>query len=236
MRIDEMSSPEFAARVKDNPWVIIPLGAVEAHGRHLPLGTDSIQPQWVAERLAERTGSLLAPLLPYGNHSSTRRMPGTINLRFDTLRALVLDILESLHEQGLRRFLIVSGHAGGAHMTALKEASKELLEERDATVIVLTDYSVAAEIAPSLGIGHGDGHGGALETARVMAIRPDLVGEDMVAGEFVSPGYRIYADPERCFPEGIAGDPSVADAAMGERLNMHVVESLERMMEESVDG
>ena len=236
MRMEDMTSMEFADAVKRSPWVIIPLGATEAHGIHLPLGTDSIQPQWVADHLAERTGALVAPLLPYGNHSSTRRMPGTVALGFDTLRSLVRDILFSLSDQGVRRFLLVSGHAGSAHMTSLREACKDLVQERGARVLLLTDYELAQEKAAALGIGPHDGHGGALETARVMAIRPGAVRQTMAVGSFVSPGYRVLADPERCFPQGMAGDPSVATEAMGTELNHHVLERLVGIMEkETVD-
>lgn len=236
MRMEDMTSPEFAEAVRRSPWVIIPLGATEAHGMHLPLSTDSIQPQWVADRLAERTGALVAPLLPYGNHSSTRRMPGTVGLSFDTLRSLLRDILFSLSDQGVWRFLIISGHAGSAHMTALREACKDLVQEREAKVLLLTDYELAQERAAGLGVPSQDGHGGALETARVMAIRPGAVREPMAVGRFISPGYRVLPDPERCFPQGMAGDPSLATEAMGQELNQHVLERLVGIMEkETVD-
>ncbi|MGE4275264.1 MAG: creatininase family protein [Candidatus Methanomethylophilaceae archaeon] len=229
--MEEMTSKEFSEKLEGNPWLILPLGATEAHGVHLPLGTDSFQPQWVADRLGERTSAIVAPLLPYGNHSSTRRMPGTVNLGFDTLRALLRDILFSLADNGLRRFLLISGHAGSAHMTALREACKELVEAREVTVLLLADYDLAQEHGARCGIDPSDGHGGALETARVMAIRPDTVRQEMVRGGFVSPGYRVLPDPERCFPQGMAGDPSKATAAMGQEINLHIVDRLVEIME-----
>jgi len=231
LRMEEMTAEEFLAKMDEDTLVIVPLGATEAHGIHLPLGTDTFQPQWVADRLAEKIGALVAPALPYGNHSSTRNMPGTINLQFDTLRAVMRDILFSLADNGVKRILLLSGHAGSAHMTAIREAAKDLVALRPVKVMFLTDYDLAGEYGSRCGVDPHDGHGGAMETARVMAIRPDTVRSRMVKGEFVDPGYLVLPNPEICFPQGMAGDPSTASAEMGEKMNLYIVDRLAELIE-----
>lgn len=234
MRMEELTAEEFQERVDQNILVIVPIGATEAHGIHLPLGTDTFQPQMVADCLAKRIGALVAPALPYGNHSSTRNMPGTVNLQFDTLRALMRDILFSLADHGVKRILLLSGHAGSAHMIALREAAKELVTHRPVKVMLLTDYDLAREYASRCEVDPHDGHGGAIETARMMAIRPDCVRARMVKGEFVDPGYLVLPDPERCFPQGMAGDPRMANAEMGEKMNQYVVDRLAEIIEKEM--
>lgn len=232
--MEEMTAEEFRTRIVDNPLVIVPLGATEAHGIHLPLGTDTFQPQWVADRLAQKIGALVAPALPYGNHSSTRRMPGTINLQFDTLRAVMRDILFSLADNGVKRILLLSGHAGSAHMTAVREAAKDLVSQRPVKVMFLTDYDLARECGSRYEVDPHDGHGGALETARMMAIRPDTVRSQMLKGEFVDPGYLVLPNPEICFPQGMAGDPHKANAVLGEKMNLYVVDRLAALIEKEM--
>ncbi len=230
MRIEDMTRDEFSAAIDRDPVIIIPLGATEAHGPHLPLGTDSIQPEWVADRLAQRIGGLVAPPIRYGMHSSTRNMPGTIDISFDTLHHLILDILESLVRNGVKRFLLLSGHAGGSHMAAIKEACRRVAMSYGSRIMLLTDYEIADELESQRSVGARDGHGGVIETSRVMHIRPELVKEQRGRGEFISHGYMVMPDPERCFPQGFAGDASQASADLGKELNEYVVRRLEELI------
>ncbi len=126
---EEMSMPEFeAARDKQHP-VLLPVGSLEEHGPHLPLGTDTLHALEVARRVAALQPVIVAPPLFYGLCRSTREHPGTVSLQGDTLRALIRDLGREFHRQGLRRLVLISGHAGGTHISALLEAGESLLEE-----------------------------------------------------------------------------------------------------------
>src|SRR5438552_2706407 len=92
LRLGELSSPAFAS-LQPKPPLLVPVGIVEEHGAHLPLDTDSIQAVATCEEVAGRMDALVAPLLAYGNSSSTRNFPGSFSLRFDTLRDVARDIL-----------------------------------------------------------------------------------------------------------------------------------------------
>lgn len=234
IRMEDMTTAGFRRAVDEGRLFILPIGATEAHGRHLPLGTDTFQPQWVADELSERIDAVVAPAVPYGNHSSTRAMPGTVGLRFDTLRSLITDILGSLVEDGVRRILVISGHAGGAHLTAVKEACKDIVSRSDAKVMMLTDFDLALEFGKENGVDPADGHGGLMETARVMAIRPETVREDRSPGTFIDPGYMVLPDPENCFPQGMAGDPRKATPDLGRRMNLYIVDRLAAMIEKDM--
>lgn len=113
-------------RIREKRVAILPIGAVEAHGPHLPLGTDNVLAERMAARLAERTDSYVLPTLPYGQVWSLRNFPGSLNVSNEALVLMLCDIGESLHRQGFGVFVILSGHLGNG--TALKEAARRLYE------------------------------------------------------------------------------------------------------------
>lgn len=234
LRIEEITTTELQKELARNPVVIIPMGATEAHGPHLPLGTDSFQPEAVADMLAKRINGLVAPPIKYGHHSSTKNMIGTIGISFDTLRALTRDILEALVADGLRRFVILSGHAGHVHLAALKVAVEEVVSESEVKIMLLTDYDLAWEVSEEMGIREKDGHGGLIETSRIMAIAPQLVGKERGSGKFCDQEYMIVANPEVCYPDGFAGPADKATVELGDKVNDHIVNRLEELIRKNM--
>jgi creatinine amidohydrolase len=226
LRIEEMTSNEFAEAVERDPVVILPIGATEAHGPHLPLGTDSFQPEAIADTVAQKVNGLVAPAIKYGQHSSTRNLPGTIGITSSTLRAIIVDVLESLHRNGIRKIVIISGHSGSIHMAMVKDACEDVVRRYQMDVIFLADYDIGKHVQEEIGADPGDGHGGMMETSRIMAIRPDLVPKNRTKGEFVSAGYAVVSDPERCYPQGFVGNAAKANAQAGKRLNDYITDAL----------
>lgn len=234
MFLDEMTMKEFEERVNDKSVVILPIGAVEEHGAHLPLCTDSVQPEYVVQEVAKRTGAFIAPMIKYGVCSSTKNFPGTISLSFDTLRSLIYDVTSELVRNGFRNIVILTGHAGRLHMAALRLAAQKVVDEHPETkVMVLSDYDIAYNLKFEE-IPEGDGHSGMIETSRVMAVRGGLVkgkGEEHFP-DF--PRFRVVKDPERYFPSGVMGDPTKASKEFGERMNNAIIDELEALIKEMV--
>ena len=233
-RLGDLSSPAFAA-LRPKPQLLVPVGIVEEHGPHLPLDTDSIQAVATCDAVAARMPALVAPLLAYGNCSSTRNFPGSFSLRFDTVRAIANDILDDCARHELRRVAFVSGHAGGAHMRALRLAAEESLERHPELVIhVLSDYELLddfdAKAAAGADVPRWDGHAGAMETSRMLALRPDLVHGRGAPHRVAFPPFRIERDAERHFPTGVMGDPTLASEALGRAANAHIVDRLVRLL------
>lgn len=228
-RLGELTSPAFAA-LDPKPPLLVPVGIVEEHGPHLPLDTDSIQAVATCEAVSARTGALVAPLLAYGNCSSTRNFPGSFSLGFDTLRAIARDILADCARHRIGTVAFVSGHAGGAHMRALKLAAEEHVAAHDTRVFVLCDYDLLddfdAKSATRVDLPRWDGHAGAMETSRMLALRSDLV-KGRGAGHRVEfPDFLVERHPERHFPTGVMGDPTLASAELGRAANEHIVERM----------
>ncbi len=129
--LDELSTTEAAQAAKEGKVVIFPIGSVEEHGNHLPLGTDSVQPEYIATEVAKRTGCLIAPPFRYGICNATRNFAGTITIQFDTLYKFALDVLSELVRNGFNRIIVMSGHAGNSHMVALRLAAQEIVAKND---------------------------------------------------------------------------------------------------------
>src|SRR5207302_9470637 len=106
VRVADMTSEEFATVARTDPIVIVPVGALEDHGPHLPLGTDMIQPLHVLDEAARRTGAFVAPPIPYGVCTTTRPYPGTVSVSVDSLKAFVHDVHDALVRHGDHRVMV----------------------------------------------------------------------------------------------------------------------------------
>ncbi len=243
MILGEMTSEDFLNAVDEKTVVILPIGAVEEHGAHLPLNTDTIQPEKVAADVAgnlEKEGYtvIVAPTVNYGNCHSTANFPGTISISVDSLRSIVYDILTEFMRHGIKNIVVLSGHAGRNHMAGLRTAAEDALEYGNAKIMVLSDYDIAYKDLGNT-VPADDGHAGMLETSRVLAIRPELVKMDR-AGETHPkfPPYRVLKDAERYFPEGYMGYADRANTELGEKSNesiaLQLTEMIRNMIKEEI--
>jgi creatinine amidohydrolase len=224
MLIEEMTMTEFEDGLKKTRSVFLPVGSVEEHGRHLPLSTDTIQAYEVGKGAARTIPLFVAPPIHYGNCRSTACHPGTISIRTETLKLLVKDIVRSLYGQGLRNFVILTGHAGGAHRMALQEAGEDLLLELpESRLAVVTEYELAKEEGRPLIETVHDAHAGEIETSRIMHSHPQLVKGSSPAEYPTFPTGILVRDKRRYWPGGVWGDPSKATADKGKRLETLVV-------------
>ena len=219
---EDLNMPGFEALRQKTQTVIIPVGSLEEHGPHLPLGTDTFHAMEVARRVALTKQVVIAPPLFYGLCRSTREHPGTVSLSGDTLRALLLDVGREFYRQGLKILVFISGHAGGTHMAALIEAGEILLAELpEVRVAVVNLLDLLREILaekPGLLTTKGDSHAGEVETALMLAAYPHLV-KGTAPAEWPSfPKYVLVRDKRRYWPGGVWGDPSRATATQGEEI------------------
>ena len=228
--IENISSDEFSRRAKKKPLVIIPFGSVEEHGPHLPLCTDSFQAEEIALRIGRMFGAMICPSVRYGECRSTRNFPGTISFTSETVKGVARDIISELCRNGIDKILVISGHAGSAHMVALNEVAREIVEEnRKLKIMVLSDYDIAYELRGKE-FPENDGHGGLIETSRILNIRPRLVGTARPRGVERPPKFMVLPDPERYFPVGIVGDTRDASAGKGRTIDDYIVRELSKLV------
>lgn len=232
MLMEEITMPEFEAGLTATRTVLIPFGATEEHGRHLPLGTDTFQAADVCRRLAQQREVFVAPSVPYGVCRSTGDHPGTVSITTETLKALAIDLVRSFYRQGLRNVVLLSGHAGGTHNAALLDAGESLLRELpEVRIAVATEYALAYEAGKGIIETPGDCHAGEIETSRILATRPHLVKGSSPAEMSAFPGFILVRDKRRYWPGGVGGNPSRASADKGRQLEALVVAALGRLVD-----
>ena len=196
---------------------ILPIGAVEQHGRHLPVGTDWLIAQALARRVAERLAAArdvyLLPALPYSLSQCHGPMPGTVWLTPRTLGDVLRDLVRSLVRQGMRRIVVLNAHGGNF---VLDDEIREL-NLRHPDVIILNASTWAS--APAGGgaggrVVGGDIHAGASETTAMLAIAPERVQSPQI--DHIPPVGREFLDYAfmcQISPHGVWGRPSEAGAA-----------------------
>lgn len=223
MKFELENSAEVKDKIRRFGAAILPIGAVEAHGPHLPLGTDNLLAARLADKLAERTDSFVLPTLPYGQVWSLRNFPGSINVSNEALIRLLADIGESLYQQGFRIFIMVNGHLGNA--AALKEAARILYERVPALKVFYFFYPGTKEITAEVreaSAAHGTYmHADEIETSYMLYLAGEYV--DMSKAIDGAPHIPFDADftptPwEEMTASAVLGDATLATREKGERI------------------
>jgi creatinine amidohydrolase len=192
VRWEELSAPEIDALDRDRTVVVLPIGSVEQHGRHLPLGTDTVLAYSVVLAASERA-AVPVPVLPppwYGFSAHHMRFPGTVTLQPATLIALIEDIVASVVAHGFRRVLVVNGHGGNIGVTDVLAATLGERFYKHARIACLTYFQLAREAIAQLrrSAPGGMGHACEFETAVMQHVRPELVDPSRAAVTYPDPG------------------------------------------------
>lgn len=240
LRANEITYPEYEQAVQERV-VVWPVGIVEEHGPHLPLGTDTYQVEAVVHDAADQVGAVVLPTFAYGNAHSTRPFPGTISLTRDTMQRVTREVLLELDRHGARGVCVISGHAGSGHMHALKTAAQDVTETGGPRIAVLSEWDIIYDQPrPIAGVDipPHDGHAGAMETARILDLRPELVDRDAIPPDHVGDEhpYVLAADAAAAMPDGYGGDPSLATAKLGAALHEIAVGGLVEVLEDLADA
>jgi creatinine amidohydrolase len=162
--------------LKKDDRAVLAIGALEQHGPHLAMGTDTITASAVASDACHRTGVLVYPPLSYGWSDAHMGFPGTVSLRPETIQAFIEDWVESLTAHGFRRFLVLNGHRR-TNLPPLQIAASRLSLSAQRIVAVADLGYVALEKSLEIATSHlgGLGHADELETSHMMYLRPEAV-------------------------------------------------------------
>lgn len=168
MYLSKMNYLEVEEYLKKSDTIVIPVGSLENHGKHMPLGTDTMIPDKIAEYLDQRCDLLIAPTLNYGATDDLVGFAGTVSLGVEGLIFLLRTICDQLYRYGFRHFMILNGHGGN---NAAIQAVGMHLYRKGAYLANLNWWLMAGQINPDWAGGHGGGE----ETAGVMAVDPSLI-------------------------------------------------------------
>ena len=233
MHLHDITMKEFKDGLKKTRTLLVPYGTLEAHGTHLPLSTDTIAMVRACEEAAKQVPVFVAPPIHYGVCTSSGQHPGTLSITPETLRRLTIDIVRDAVTKGLKNFILISGHGGGIHTFAMKEAGEIIKAEiKDIQVAALTIYEIIGKEAEEIAESEGDSHAGELETSLMLYLNPELVKgrSKKERPKFKRPF--IATDKLKYWPGAVNGDPKLATVDKGERFfNVMVSKTIELVNE-----
>jgi creatinine amidohydrolase len=228
----------------DEAIVLVPMGATEQHGPHLPLETDTILAERIAVGVAERAEDVLvAPPVPWGLSDAHLPLGGTLSLRAATLLELTKDIAATLLRSGFPRQMWVNGHHGNKPVLSLLVAG---FQNDNVPICGLTYYDLITDVFSDIRVSApGGSHACELETSLMLYLFPDRVRELPEQGtmtqpltsasftDIAKPGVLAGGQPFWTrYPDGVAGDPTAASAETGRRLFEACVQRFGDLLEE----
>lgn len=214
------TAPEVAGHLAGSRGIaVLPFGALEQHGPHLPLATDTITAEGVAAALADRLDALLLPAVPYGETWNMSGYPGTVSLRPETVTAIAEDIGRGVAGSGARALVVVNGDWG--NRAPLAVAARRLVDVLPAVVLDHPGLDdAAARLRDSLPAASGLAHAEEVETSLMLHLAPELVGDERPAqypdfpSDFGVRPMRMHGFSA----SGVFGDPAPATAEKGAAL------------------
>ncbi len=224
MYAGDLSWEEFSDAKKAGKPAILVFGAIEPHGKHLPLDTDSIIPMEIARRLEKKTGAILFPPVNYGYVYTMRgKYPGAISLSSGTLFQLTSEIVSELCREGFTRILVIIGHGGNTG--PVKCALKELTDMYDFRAAVVEWWKLIPVEA---------GHADEVESSMVLAAGGSLRTEPVQEERKDYTGVIIPAPDDLFTPSGYIGSVKNISKEKGEQLYSDILERIEKMLEKDL--
>lgn len=211
--LPHMTSPEVAALQKRSDIVIIPVGSLEQHGNHLPIGTDFINGVERCKLIAQERDMLVAPVLMVGQSPYHMGFSGTVTLKAETIIQVHMEAVESLIRHGFRRFIIMNSHGGNRAISTLLV---DQINQTTAGVAVSFGEAIRPFLEPSTVPPSEvlDRHAGTPETSNSLYLMPDLVQMD----EATVANLTLPAHLDNMLPDVIAGDPTALQLFLAEGL------------------
>lgn len=219
---EELTGPEFVDAIKRAQGTcVLPVGILEKHGPHMPIGSDLLNARYVALHAAEQQYAVVFPAYYFGQIAEARQEPGTVSYSRELQLALLQATTDEMGRNGCKKILIVNGHGGNNHL--LPYFAQTQLEKPHNYVVYVFDQRVPASGGPAKKTTN-DQHAGESETSKMLIVRPDLVHLERAGNESGADQHRLnlpdgvytgiwwYAR----FPDHYAGDGSVANKELGE--------------------
>ena len=240
---DKLTWPEIEEKLQVVDTAILPCGAIEQHGPHLPVDIDYFDATYLANKVAEACSDpkpLVLPPIPYGVSYHHEDFKGTLSVTNESLSRFVYDIGMSLAKNGIKKIIILNGH--GDNAPTLSFAAQMI--NRDAEIFVCVDTGETSDIDMyDLIDTHNDIHAGEIETSTTMAVRPEMVQMDKAVNETLKfgstyldytsdRGVAWYVRTKRISESGIMGDPTKATVEKGKKMWEIMIAHLVKFVEE----
>lgn len=237
-RWDELTASDWpVAMEKSNKTIILPIGVLEKHGPHAPMGSDLIHAREWAARVAEEEYAVVFPDYFYGQVNEAKHLPGTFSLPSELTMELLEATCEELGRNGFEKIMIINAHGGNPQM--LRYFVQNQMENKRNYAVYFFDPSTDREFQEKLNEMRktdpaGDMHGGEFETSSLLYLRPELVQLDRATNESGADQERLPEIPNvyngiwwyASFPHHYAGEAEEASAELGKVITDHKVASM----------
>ncbi|GAA2227620.1 creatininase family protein [Herbiconiux moechotypicola] len=230
----------FAGATAAAGLAFLPFGALEQHGPHLPLGTDTATASAVARRLAERLDGVLLPPVHYGDTWNNAGYPGTVGLSPATVTAIAVDLGRALVGSGARGLVIVNGDWGNRLPLA---SAVRILNDEGVLPAIALDYPGMAEaielVRESVPAAPGLNHAEEVETSIMLALEPELVRRERFVAEYPEFPSDFGVRPMQLHgfsASGVFGDPATASAEKGQAILGATVEGSLAVLADFIRG
>lgn len=239
---EEFTWPEIEAYLKTVDTVILPCGAIEQHGPHLPLDVDYYDAKYMAYKVAEACADpkpLVLPSIPFGVSYHHDGFKGTLSVTNDALSRFVYDLGMSLAKNGIKKIIILNGH--GDNAPTLSYAAQMI--NRDAKIFVCVDTGETSDVDLANMIETpNDAHAGEIETSTSLALRPGMVQMDKAQEATLKFGSKFldfdnersvswYVRTDKISESGIMGDATKATKEKGQKMWEVMIRNMVRFVE-----
>ena len=224
MRFEELSYKDIEELVKEGYIPVIPVGSLEVHGPHLPLGTDGLVIHKLALEVAKIEKIVVLPPLYYAYVPENRHFPGTISLTAETFHKLLEEICDELGRMGFKKIVILNGHGG--NIVPISLFVRELLWKRKGYKVyaINSPWGCIQDEIEKIRESEIVGHAGEIETSLVLYVNPNLVKKERIPGKAKLGPRRVVNGAETPVDwvghalEGYVGEPGKASYEKGEKL------------------
>lgn len=246
--LPRLTSKQIHELPKEHALVILPIGAVEQHGPHLPVFTDTLIGEATLTQTLEQVKSdkeiWVLPPIPYGKSNEHIGLPGTMSLSANTLHGIIMDLAKSVQASGFRRLLLFNTHGGNVDL--LNTVAREIRIDTGLMVFYLMPGSLndVTDIISPAEMEYGI-HGGDYETSIVLSVKPDWVQMELAPDEVPDMSRYQFLTLEGKIrfawkmadisASGVAGNASVANVGKGEIIQSRVANVLSEALEELCD-
>lgn len=241
MYLMNMPWVDFDSLRQQTDLVIIPTGAVEVYGHHLPVGTDTVVVTHVAQRVGEILGAPVLPVLPVGFSRSLGDFPGTLNISTATLSAYVRETAESVIKWGAKRIVFINSHRG--NISPIGEVALDLQDTYGVRCAQVFWWDYVAALGKDLvETGqHANGHASEIGTSIMLHIAPELVVRERIHDQTPSSPLPFsditqYQGMHARSDTGVVGNPEVATAEKGAQLVQRGVDRIVEFVRREFGG
>jgi creatinine amidohydrolase len=235
MLLEESTWEEAKEMFVKTKLAIIPIGAIECHGPHNPMGIECFIVEELAKRLSKRVDAIITPMIPVSYSRAWNEFPGTLWVSPATLKAYLGEICNSLVENGIRFIFFLNGH--GPNVPTVEEINQDLTSKLCSQIDL---WRFIGSVSGDLGESEIPlGHSGELATSVMIALRQDLVRRDKMRIE--SPKKTLgndfrsivqYYPSSSSTPSAFVGDPSKATREKGQEILTRSVDRLEKFLKQ----